>query len=711
MAMIPKKINYFKAVCLSLIYSIIFIIIALPLHAQVTPYKWGNLKIGGGGYVTGIAIHPKDKNIMYIRTDVGGAYRWNKKTEQWEQMLNWVGPDNANLIGVDGMALDLNKPNRIYLALGKRITGEGGVYRSDDRGETWEKLMTASYEGNGRAARWIGECIAVDPNSSSEIYAGTRKKGLWHSKDDGKNWIKISDIPDGFTGTNPSGVRSIVFDPLEKTDGRSSTIYVGVPGNGIFCSVDGGVSFKQMIGSPKNPARMQVIKHELFVSHDTGISLWSDGKWIDISPVIGKNYVGLAVDVNDNRKIIIAQRYGAFFNPIFRTEDKGKTWEQINTKETPVKLNVNVPWWPQTRFSSATAGMSFIPDNSGGLYYTDWFGVWNTPNIWAKSTEWNNIVKGLEETVILTLVSPPSGALVYSGMADDFGFKHINTEDYPAKRLFPLNECFSISVCENKPSHLAILGAKSWAGDKTTLATSSDFGENWTELPLPDGAVLGKIAISSINPENLVYITGNGKAYYSHNHGDNWNVCQNIPENIIAAKDVWNRENVLASDNVDGSFYIFKDGILYSSIDGADWKAKNQTLIPSSTGTYKNVITVPGHSGELWICLDNYGLWKTTNAGISFNRVSIFKNAKLFSCGAPAPNSKIPTIYCYGTIEDKWGLYRSIDMGESWVLLNDDKHQFSTGSGSLSADRNIFGRVYIGSGGGGILYGEPIKDN
>jgi photosystem II stability/assembly factor-like uncharacterized protein len=690
-------------------FIIIFIVNTFQLSAQIPSYNWEALKIGGGGYVTGVVIHPLNKDIMYARTDVGGAYRWDVKAEQWEQMLNWVGPDNANLIGVDGMAVDPNLPNRIYLALGRRIDGEGGVYRSDDRGETWKKLMSASFEGNGRAARWFGECIAVDPNSSSVIYAGTRKNGLWQSSDEGKTWSKVTDIPDGYTGINPTGVRTILFNPAKKLNGRSSILYVGIPGSGIFFSNDCGVSFAPMNGSPKNPARMQVVKQELFVSHDTGVALWSDGKWQDISPMAGKNYVGLAIDVNNNRKIIAAQRYGAFSNPIYRSENKGQTWEQINTDIVPAKLNVSIPWWPKTWFSSATAGMALVPDGSGGLYFTDWFGVWYTPNVWAKSTDWFTVEEGHEETVVLTLVSPPSGALVYSGMADVFGFRHDKIDAYPEKRLYPLNECFSIAVCEKQPSNVVILGAKSWGGDQTRLATSSDLGATWTDRTLPEGAVLGIIAISALNPNRMVYLSGMGKVYHSQNGGDSWEVSQNAPENVAIMKDVWFRDHVLASDMVDGSFYIFKEGILYRSIDGVYWTAKQTIPEPSVTGVFKSVVPVPGSPGEIWISLDKDGLWKTTDAGNTYSRVSAFKDARLITWGAPAPDSAYPTAYCYGTVESKWGLYRSIDKGENWVRINDDKHQFPAGVKAIAGDRNVFGRIYVGSGGSGIIYGEPGK--
>ena len=174
---------------------------------------------------------------------------------------------------------------------------------------------------------------------------------------------------------------------------------------------------------------------------------------------------------------------------------------------------------------------------------------------------------------------------------------------------------------------------------------------------------------------------------------------------------MWYKDHALAADMVDGSFYLLKEGILYLSTDGVSWTAKNKIPIPGASGNYKSVVLVPGRPGELWISLDKDGFWKTTDTGNTFSRLPAFNQARVVSFGTPAPDSAYPTAYCYGRSGDKWGLFRSIDMGENWVRINDDKHQFPAGVKAIAGDRQVFGRIYAGSGGSGIYYGEPVKDN
>ena len=59
-------------------------------HAQTdisSSYTWKQLLIGGGGFVTGIAIHPTTANLIYARTDTSGAYKWDPDTDTWNELL------------------------------------------------------------------------------------------------------------------------------------------------------------------------------------------------------------------------------------------------------------------------------------------------------------------------------------------------------------------------------------------------------------------------------------------------------------------------------------------------------------------------------------------------------------------------------------------------------------------------------------------------
>ncbi len=104
------------------------------------------------------------------------------------------------------------------------------------------------------------------------------------------------------------------------------------------------------------------------------------------------------------------------------------------------------------------------------------------------------------------------------------------------------------------------------------------------------------------------------------------------------------------------------------------------------------------------------GLYRSSNAGETFARVANVRTAFMFSFGAPPNGSKVPTVFLYGTVENTTGIFRSDDMGTSWVLINDTQYQMSdlvNGAGAMAGDRQVWGRVYIGTDGRGVFYGVP----
>jgi cellulase/cellobiase CelA1 len=59
------------------------------------------------------------------------------------------------------------------------------------------------------------------------------------------------------------------------------------------------------------------------------------------------------------------------------------------------------------------------------------------------------------------------------------------------------------------------------------------------------------------------------------------------------------------------------------------------------------------------------------------------------------------------TIDGMTGVFRSDDAGGSWARVNDDQHQWGNMGGAITGDPDIYGRVYLGTNGRGIVYGDP----
>ena len=91
--------------------------------------------IGGGGFVTGIIFHPHQKNLIYARTDVGGAYRWDASAQQWLPLTDGIG--DVDFTGIESMAVDPSDTNRVYLAAGIYSRGKAAILRSSDQGRNW----------------------------------------------------------------------------------------------------------------------------------------------------------------------------------------------------------------------------------------------------------------------------------------------------------------------------------------------------------------------------------------------------------------------------------------------------------------------------------------------------------------------------------------------------------------------------------------------
>src|SRR5690242_18671275 len=235
--------------------------------AASDPYTWKNVQIAGGGFVPSIIFNQTQPNLVYARTDIGGAYRLDATTNRWVPLLDWVGFTNWGLNGVASLATDPVDPNKVYVAAGMYTNSwdpnNGAILRSSDKGATWAETPLPFKLGGNMPGRGMGERLAVDPNKDSVLYLGTPSgNGLWRSTDFGATWSKVTSFPDPGTyvqqpgdpylGDN-QGVVWVTFDQRSATAGNTTqTIYVGVADkqNTVYRSTDGGTTWAALAGQP-----------------------------------------------------------------------------------------------------------------------------------------------------------------------------------------------------------------------------------------------------------------------------------------------------------------------------------------------------------------------------------------------------------------------------------------------------------------------------
>src|ERR1035438_3739234 len=185
----------------------------VPCERSSSPYNWQSVKIVDGGVMPGIYTHPTEPGLMYIRANVGGAYRWNAATSLWIPLTDWLDGTNADwsLMGIESIALDPTDPDRLYLAAGMYIeswiTINGAILISRNQGRTFDRVnLPFKLGGNDDYGQQGGERLAVNPFQPNQLYLGTHENGLWLSSDYGApspSWATIS------TPINPSaGARS-----------------------------------------------------------------------------------------------------------------------------------------------------------------------------------------------------------------------------------------------------------------------------------------------------------------------------------------------------------------------------------------------------------------------------------------------------------------------------------------------------------------------
>lgn len=213
--------------------------------------SWDHVGLKESGQIARIVIHPSDPNLVYVAAlghifgpnEARGVYRSQDGGRTWERVLHV-----ATTAGAVDLALDSSNPRILYASIWRAerkpwtlIDGgeESGLFRSNDGGDSWIEL-TDPDRANGLPSGVLGRIgVTISPVRPHRIWAliaaPDNRAGLYRSDDGGERWRRLSDDPRLTT-------RGWYYTHVHAHPTDADTVFV----NNVYFlrSIDGGHSFE-----------------------------------------------------------------------------------------------------------------------------------------------------------------------------------------------------------------------------------------------------------------------------------------------------------------------------------------------------------------------------------------------------------------------------------------------------------------------------------
>lgn len=317
--------------------------------------------------------------------------------------------------------------------------------------------------------------------------------------------------------------------------------------------------------------------------------------------------------------------------------------------------------------------------------------LWDTTrNVTLKS-----LATGIEETAIYALLSPPGGPPLLSAVADIGGFIHNSLDIAPSQAFHTptYGTTHDIDYAGNSPANIVRTGESTAA---IQIAVSNNYGLTWN----PDyGGSLsigpGPVAYSA--DATAVLLMSNTAGPLISRYTSTFAAVPSLPSGAAIASDKRNATVFYGCSA--GKFYISSDiGVTFA-----------QTASLGASTTCAQVRVHPTVAGDVWASTDT-GLYHSTNYGSSFTQVGSGCTTGLkFALGAGSSSTAYPVIYGFFTVDGVTALFKTEDKGVNWAMISDASHGFGAASANVvGADMATYGRVYVGTNGRGIFYGNPL---
>ena len=503
-------------------------------------YEYKNLPIPGGGYVTGFLYHKKEKNLLYVRTDIGGTYRFDTENQRWISLIPHVTMEDLSESFPISFAVDDNKPEMLYIACGVNAEKSGVLAISEDYGESFRYeripvMVHGNLNGRGTAER-----LLVDSDNADTLYFASQQEGLWISRNTGKDWKKLTALPENYLTFAAQVKGALIVGTAgvttmdEQKNMRGHSLYVSYDKGASFekmpqpesrkidgCRLDGLVAQRWCVDErylyitfASTGRRSYVIENgyscdsgDTIDGRITRYEFDTNGKIgafceitpISQSPVLDYGFSGISTSLQTPGLLLASTIAKDDGDSVFLSRDYGASWQQILYDLEVGEIRFRAPYMrPECNGGHSLihwlSDIQINPFDDNEAWFNTGTGVFRTQNLKDKDcffTDWND---GLEETVHLNVYSMPKGDIQVIDILGDLGGFAFADLDTPCDNSFADGEgnryitCINADFSDEHPEWLVVTPRGNWTGKtKGGLILSKDQGRTFERLAMPFG--------------------------------------------------------------------------------------------------------------------------------------------------------------------------------------------------------------------------------
>ena len=598
---------------------------------------WKNMGLKNSEHISEIIVHPDNSNVVWVAaqgplwTKGGerGLYKTTDGGTTWKRVLG-----DAEWTGVTDIMIDPRNPSILYAATWDRhrtvaaLMGGGpgtGLYRSDDGGEHWTQLTQGLPKSN------LGKIgIAISPQNPDVVYAAIeldRTRGaVYRSSNRGASWDKMSDTVSG--GTGPHYYQELYASPHEFD--RLYLMNVRV-----LTSGDGGKTFVQLKEEEKHSDNHALVfkkddPNYLMLGTDAGIYETFDNaeNWRYIKNLPLTQFYKVAVNnaepfyhifggtqdngsaggpsATDERqgiankhwyKTLFADGHQSATDPVYNdiiyaeTQQGGLYRVDLTTGE-PLSIQPKAGMGePHERFNW-DAPILVSPHNPARLYFAS-YRVWKSENrgddwepisgdltrneerltlpIMGRKQSWDNAwdvgAMSNYNTITSLAESPVQEGLLYAGTDD--GFIQVSENGGGSWKKIPVTALglaprtfvndIKADLFDANTVYVALDNHKE--GDFSPyLFKSTDKGQTWQSISgnIPDRTLVWRMVQDPVK-KNLLFAATEFGIYTSLNGGNSWHKLKGAPTISFRDLTIQKRENDLVAASFGRGFFILDD--------------------------------------------------------------------------------------------------------------------------------------------------------